>query len=124
MVHVIMEFPAFYVSLATVRSLEALLLDGFHITKIHLLHYHMVYLIYERRNEMRPKTTFKAFESLMKETPNSHYDSGYDGIYSECRSCRFHRPFWMNRPCVFKECPYSTPRLSTLHTAQEKGKNR
>ncbi len=69
-------------------------------------------------------STFKAFDTLMKETPNSHYDSGYDGIYSECRSCRFHRPFWKNRPCVFKECPYSTPRLSALHTAREKGKNR
>ena len=73
---------------------------------------------------MRPQNTSKAFESLMKETPNSHYDSGYDGIYPECRSCRFHRPFWKYQPCVFKECPYSTPRLSTLHTAQEEGKKR
>ena len=23
-----------------------------------------------------------------------HYDSGVDGILPECRSCRFHRPFW------------------------------
>ena len=73
---------------------------------------------------MRPKITFKAFESLMKETPNSHYDSGYDGIYPECRSCRYHRPFWTNRSCVFKECPYSAPQRSTLHTAQEEGKKR
>lgn len=48
---------------------------------------------------MRPKTTFKAFESLMKETPNSHYDSGYDGIYSECRSCRFHNLSWFLPIC-------------------------
>ena len=73
---------------------------------------------------MRLKITFKAFESLMKETPNSHYDSGYDGIYPECRSCRYHRPFWTNRSCVFKECPYSAPQRSTLPTAQAEGKKR
>ena len=94
------------------------------MVRMNLLHNRIVYLIYERRNKMRPKTTFKAFESLMKETPNSHYDSGYDGIYSECRSCRFHRPFWTNRSCVFKECPYSTPQRSTLRTPQAEGKNR
>lgn len=92
------------------------------VGKVNLIHNRMVYYFCERRNGMRQKRALKAFESLMKETPNSHYDSGYDGIYPECRSCRFHRPLWTNRPCVFKECPYSMPQRSTLHTAQEEGK--
>ena len=30
-----------------------------------------------------------AFEALMKDTPGfDHYDSGYDGILPECRTCR------------------------------------
>ena len=37
----------------------------------------------------------QALELLMQTTPGfEHYDSGVDGIFPECRSCRFHRPFW------------------------------
>ena len=37
----------------------------------------------------------QALELLMQTTPGfEHYDSGVDGILPECRSCRFHRPFW------------------------------
>ena len=43
-----------------------------------------------------------AFEALMKDTPGfDHYDSGYDGILPECRTCRFHRPLWKYQSCVF-----------------------
>ena len=63
---------------------------------------------------MYPKGCTLAFEMLMKETPYDHYDSGCDGICPECRSCRFHRPFWKYQTCVFEECPYSPTKLSTL----------
>ena len=44
---------------------------------------------------MYPANCSMAFDFLMKEAPNQdHYDSGQDGICSECRTCRFHRPFW------------------------------
>jgi hypothetical protein len=50
----------------------------------------------------------RAFELLMKEKPNAdHYDSGSDGICAECRTCRFHRPYWIHQSSVFRECPYS-----------------
>lgn len=50
----------------------------------------------------------QALELLMQTTPGfEHYDSGVDGILPECRSCRFHRPFWKYQSCVFAECPYS-----------------
>ena len=64
----------------------------------------------------------QAFELLMQEVPGfDHYDSGCDGICPECRSCRFHRPFWKYQSCVFEECPYSVKPLSTLRDgAQEK----
>ena len=56
----------------------------------------------------------QAFEELMQEVPGfNHYDSGYDGICPECRSCRFHRPLWKYQSCVFPECPYSPVPLST-----------
>ena len=49
----------------------------------------------------------QALELLMQTTPGfEHYDSGVDGILPECRSCRFHRPFWKYQSCVFAECPY------------------
>lgn len=54
-----------------------------------------------------------AFEVLMQDTPYAKYDSGYDGITPECRSCRFHRPFWKYQSCVFEYCPYSSCGLST-----------
>lgn len=55
-----------------------------------------------------------AFDALMQEVPGfNHYDSGYDGIMPECRSCRFHRPLWKYQSCVFEECPYSLEEVST-----------
>ncbi len=74
----------------------------------------------------------KAFDALMQETPYvprdslirellmqttpgfEHFDSGADGILPECRSCRFHRPFWKYQSCVFAECPYCCNPVSTL----------
>lgn len=48
----------------------------------------------------------QALELLMQTTPGfEHFDSGADGILPECRSCRFHRPFWKYQSCVFAECP-------------------
>lgn len=54
-----------------------------------------------------------AIEAFMKEPANPHYDSGEDGIFSECRSCRFHRPYAKDHTCVFRSCPYSTQPTST-----------
>ncbi len=56
----------------------------------------------------------KAFDALMQETPYSHFDSGCEGIIPECRTCRFHRPFWKYQSCVFEECPYCCNPVSTL----------
>ena len=57
----------------------------------------------------------QALELLMKDTPGfDHYDSGYDGILPECRTCRFHRPLWKYQSCVFVECPYCCKPVSTL----------
>lgn len=56
----------------------------------------------------------QAMELLMKEVPGfDHYDSGYDGILPECRTCRFHRPLWKYQSCVFEECPYCITKQST-----------
>lgn len=71
---------------------------------------------------MRPKGSIKAFEAMMKETPYSRYDSGCEGITPECRTCRFHRPYWKYQSCVFEECPYSTNKLSTRRCQQDKVK--
>lgn len=66
---------------------------------------------------MYPANCSMAFDFLMKEAPNQdHYDSGQDGICSECRTCRFHRPFWKYQSCVFAECPYCVYPLSTIKT--------
>ena len=57
----------------------------------------------------------QALELLMQTTPGfEHFDSGVDGILPECRSCRFHRPFWKYQSCVFVECPYCCNPVSTL----------
>ena len=57
----------------------------------------------------------QALELLMQTIPGfEHYDSGVDGILPECRSCRFHRPFWKYQSCVFAECPYCCNPVSTL----------
>lgn len=71
---------------------------------------------------MRPKGSIKAFEAMMKETPYSRYDSGFEGITLECRTCRFHRPYWKYQSCVFEECPYSMNKLSTRRCQQDKTK--
>lgn len=60
----------------------------------------------------------QVFEALMQETPGSdHYDSGADGILPECRSCRFHRPGWKTKTCVYDECPYCMEPVSTRRPA-------
>ena len=57
----------------------------------------------------------QALELLMQTTPGfEHFDSGADGILPECRSCRFHRPFWKYQSYVFAECPYCCNPVSTL----------
>ena len=72
--------------------------------------------------------TLQAFEALMQEAPgDDHYDSGCEGICPECRSCRFHRPYWKYQSCVFAECPYylvpvSTRNENTYSTAARKEK--
>lgn len=47
------------------------------------------------------------------------YDSGCDGILPECRTCRFHRPFWIFQSCTFDVCPYSTTPVSTRKKRKE-----
>ena len=55
----------------------------------------------------------RAFESLMQGTPGGdHYDSGKDGPYPECRSCRWHRPYRKDRFCEYAECPYTPGRMT------------
>ena len=63
---------------------------------------------------MNTRDSAKAFDALMQETPYSHFDSGYEGIIPEFRTCRFHRPFWIYQSCVFAECPYCCNPVSTL----------
>lgn len=74
------------------------------------------------------KMSFKlydlAIEAIMREKPYSNYDSGCDGICEECRSCRFHRPYWKYQSCVFRECPYSTIVLSTARMGEYRKKER
>ena len=61
----------------------------------------------ERRNMGFTSGELGAFESLMREGPSAvDYDSGEEGRYRECRSCRFHHPGRTGRGCRFKECPY------------------
>lgn len=57
-----------------------------------------------------------AFSALMQDNNplSCKYDSGYDGILSDCRECRFHRPLWRYQSCVFSVCPYSKKPVSTL----------
>lgn len=64
-----------------------------------------------------------AFEALMMDIPGfDHYDSGCDGILPECRSCRFHRPYWKYQTCVFEKCPYSPKAQSTRRNVDHGGK--
>ena len=61
-----------------------------------------------------------AFEAAMHESPYSQYDSGEDGMFEECRSCRFHRPHGIDRTCVFHRCPYSSTKESTHRSKPKK----
>ena len=56
---------------------------------------------------------FIAMQAMMKYEPVAHYDSGEDGIFPECRSCRFHRPYAQDHTCVFRTCPYTAQTIST-----------
>lgn len=57
----------------------------------------------------------EAFESLMKGRPGSdHYDSGVDGLFPECRTCRYHQPYRSDRYCRYAECPYSPGRMTAI----------
>lgn len=71
---------------------------------------------------MYPRGCTVAFDILMKETPYDHFDSGCDGICPECRTCRFHRPYWKYQTCVFTQCPYSPVTLSTLRCQRDHAK--
>lgn len=62
---------------------------------------------------MYSRQNFMAIEALMKEGCNSKRDSGEDGLFEDCRSCRFHRPYYTGQTCVFAVCPYSTQQVST-----------
>ena len=65
----------------------------------------------------------RAFERLMQERPGSdHYDSGADGLYPECRSCRFHRPYRKDRQCKYAECPYTPDRMTAASKGNPTGK--
>ena len=59
----------------------------------------------------------RAFESLMWDKPGDQYDSGADGPYPECRSCRCHRPFWTYRFCLYPECPFTPGRMTAVGNA-------
>ena len=60
-----------------------------------------------------PCRDYIAMKVLMKYEPAEHFDSGEDGFLSECRSCRFHRPYARGQTCVFRTCPYCVQPLST-----------
>ncbi len=65
----------------------------------------------------------RAFESLMRGTPGGdHYDSGKDGPYPECRSCRWHRPYRKDRFCKYAECPYTPGRMTARGKGNPPGK--
>lgn len=62
---------------------------------------------------MFSRQRFMAIEALMREGDGSKYDSGGDGLFEDCRSCRFHRPYASEQSCIFAVCPYSTQQIST-----------
>ena len=62
----------------------------------------------------------RAFESLMRDKPGDHYDSGADGPFPECRSCRCHRPYRKDRYCKYAECPYTPGRVTAINKGQGK----
>ena len=49
----------------------------------------------------------RAFELLMQQKPGfDRYQSGCARGNEDCGTCRFYRPHWKYKFCVFKECPY------------------
>ncbi len=56
-----------------------------------------------------------AWEVLMRENDplSKTFDSGVDGVLDECRTCRFHRPYWKYDTCVYEFCPYSEEPIAT-----------
>ena len=63
----------------------------------------------------------RAFESLMMDRPGGdHYDSGEDGPYPECRSCRWHRPKRRDRFCKYAECPFTPGRLTAIRRGSQR----
>lgn len=65
----------------------------------------------------------RTFESLMRGKPgNDHYDSGVDGPYPECRTCRYHRPYCSERFCRYAECPYAPGRMTAISKSKPEPK--
>ncbi len=76
---------------------------------------HLALIQPERRNPMYfTNGDHRAFERLMRDKPGDQYDSGADGPYPECRSCRCHRPFWTYRFCLYQECPFTPGRVTAV----------
>ena len=76
----------------------------------------------ERRNIMYfTNGEHRAFESLMRDKPGDHYDSGADGPFPECRNCRCHRPQWKDRYCKYAECPYTPGRMTAINKGNPPG---
>lgn len=67
---------------------------------------------------MNTRQRFIAIEALMRECGNNKFDSGEDGLFEECRSCRFHRPYSSVQTCIFSVCPYSDRQASTRKQPQ------
>ena len=63
----------------------------------------------------------RAFESLMRDKPGDNYDSGADGPFPECRSCRCHRPYRKDRYCKYAECPYTPGRVTAIRKGNPPG---
>lgn len=77
---------------------------------------HIAQILNRRRYAMQfTNGCHRAFESLMWDRPGSdHYDSGVDGPFPECRTCRYHRPYRSDRYCHYAQCPYSPGRMTAI----------
>lgn len=74
---------------------------------------------------MAYRGSYYAIVAMMDATAKTQYDTGVDGVLPRCRSCGFHRPYWAERTCVYRFCPYSatctpTERIPTLGMTQNK----
>ena len=65
-------------------------------------------------NEVPTTRRFIAIQAMMLEPHARSYDSGEDGIFPECRSCRFHRPYALRQTCVFRPVSYTHLTLPTI----------